>query len=106
MLKTLFKLLLACFFVVVTSLFLTGFERIHWMFSGSGLVAVIPQKIYQQLGDIHCDKRSIEVKRDSDGMMRYRCGSYWLLSKGDRSPALTKAWPEIKRLQKDGGFPS
>lgn len=104
--NTLFKLLLACLFVVVIGLFFTGFERIHWIFSGGGLVAVVPHKIYRQIGEIQCDKPTIEVKRDSDGILRYRCGSYWLLSNGDRSPALTNAWPEIKRLQKDGRFPS
>ena len=104
--KIFFKLLLACFVAVVIGLFFTGFERIYWMFSGSGLVAVIPEKIYRQIGEIQCDRPSIEVKRDSDGTLRYRCGSYWLLSNGDRSPELTNAWPEIKRLQKNGSFPS
>lgn len=104
--KTLFKLLLAGFVVVVIGLFFTGFERIYWMFSGSGLVAVIPKKVYREIGEIRCDMPSIEVKRDGDGTLRYRCGSYWLLSNGDRSTELTNAWPEIKRLQKNGGFPS
>jgi hypothetical protein len=71
------------------------------MFSGSGLVAVIPQKIYLQIGGIRCDQRSVEVKRDGDGTLRYRCGSYWLLSHGERSPELTNAWPDIKRKQKN-----
>lgn len=93
------KMLVACFFAIVLGLFATGIERIVWMFSGSRLVAVIPQKIYQQIAEIQCDNRSIEVKRDGDGMLRYRCGSYWLLSHGERSKKLTNAWPEIKRQQ-------
>jgi hypothetical protein len=98
------KVLAACLFVVVIGLFITGFERIVWMFSGSGLVAVIPQRVYQQIAEIQCNKRSIEVKRDGDGTLRYRCGSYWLLSNSYRSTELTNAWPEIKRQQKNGVF--
>jgi len=98
-----FKLLVTCFVAVVVGLFATGIERMVWMFSGSGLVAVVPQKLYQKFAEIHCDKRSIEVKRDADGMMRYRCGSYFLLSHGERSQALTNAWPELKHQMDEPG---
>ena len=36
-----------------------------------------------------------EVKRDADGVMRYRCGDYWLFSRQARSDQLTQAWPQI-----------
>lgn len=91
------KIAVASLLIVVAGLFFTGFERIVWMFSGSGLVAVLPQDLYAPIADIHCDKPSIEIKRDADGILRYRCGSYWLLAHGDRSSALTQAWPDLKR---------
>lgn len=95
--STIVKVLTTGFVAVVVGLFATGIERIVWMFSGSSLVAVVPQKLYQQIAEIHCDKRSVEVKRDADGMMRYRCGSYFLLSHGERSQELTDAWSKLKR---------
>ena len=91
------KALAICLFAVVVGLFATGIERIAWMFSGSGLLAVVPKKLYTPIADIQCDKPSIEVKRDADGVLRYRCGSYWLLSHGARSAELSAAWPELKR---------
>ncbi len=90
------KVLASCLLVVVVGLFATGIERITWMFSGSGLIAVLPKELYTPIADIHCDKPSVEIKRDADGVLRYRCGSYWLLSHGERSSALSAAWPEIK----------
>jgi hypothetical protein len=100
------KMVMVCFVALVVGLFATGFERIVWMFSGSALVAVVPKKLYQQVAEINCDELSIEVKRDTDGVMRYRCGSYWLLSHGNRSIELTNAWPEIRRMQRSGaGLP-
>jgi hypothetical protein len=92
----LFKALAICLLTIVVGLFATGIERMTWMFSGSRLVAVIPKKLYAPITDIRCDKPSIEIKRDTDGVLRYRCGSYWLLSNGDRSSALSDAWPGIK----------
>jgi hypothetical protein len=92
------KGLAICLFTVVIGLFATGLERMFWMFSGSGLVAVVPKKLYAPIADIDCDKPSIEIKRDADGVLRYRCGSYFLLSHGGRSAELSKAWPAIKPL--------
>ena len=94
--SVLFKALVICLLTIVVGLFATGLERMAWMFSGSRLLAVVPKELYAPIADIQCDKPSIEVKRDADGVLRYRCGSYWLLSHGDRSQALSDAWPEIK----------
>lgn len=95
------KVLAICLFTVVAGLFATGIERIVWMFAGSGLLAVVPLEGYRPIAEIRCAEPSIEVKRDADGVLRYRCGSYWLLSNEDRSPALTAAWSQIKpQLQK------
>lgn len=92
------KGLAICLFTVVVGLFSTGLERMYWMFSGSGLIAVVPKKLYAPIAEVNCEKPSIEIKRDADGVMRYRCGSYWLLSHGGRSEELSKAWPAIKPL--------
>lgn len=91
------KVVVGILLMVVAGLFFTGFERIVWMFSGSGLVAVLPRDLYAPIADIRCDQPTIEIKRDADGVLRYRCGSYWLLAHGDRSPALSRAWPDLKR---------
>lgn len=80
---------------VAISLFATGIERMAWMFSGERLLAVVPQQIYSTIADISCTRRYIEVKRDADGVLRYRCGDYWLLSNEGRSAALTKVWPQV-----------
>lgn len=93
---TIIKLVASCLTLVILSLFATGIERIVWMFSGSGLVAVVPQKLYQPFADIQCSQPAIEIKRDPDGVLRYRCGSYWLLAHGGRSAQLTQGWPDIK----------
>lgn len=92
----LFKLLAAALAALIVGLFSTGIERIVWIYSGSGLQGVVPKSIYATIADIHCDRPSIEVKRDADGVLRYRCGDYWLFSHAERSPALTEAWPRIK----------
>lgn len=94
--KTFAKLLLGCVIVAAVGLFATGIERIVWMFSGSGLFAEVPLDLYRPIADIRCDRPFIEVKRDGDGTLRYRCGSYWLLAHGGPSPGLTAAWPEIQ----------
>lgn len=95
------RLFLVCLVALAALLFATGFERIYWMFSGSGLVAVIPKSIYSTVPDISCSKRSIEVKRDSDGVFRYRCGDYWANSTEARSPALTSEWKRVAALIAD-----
>lgn len=92
----LLKLLAAALAVVVIGLFSTGIERIVWIYSGSGLLGVVPKAVYATVADIRCNRPSIEVKRDADGVLRYRCGDYWLISSSERSPALTEAWPRIK----------
>lgn len=76
-------------------LFGTGIERIVWMFSRGGLVADLPKSIYKNIPDIACERPSVEVKRDPDGVLRYRCGTYWLLSSEQRSPALTAEWRKV-----------
>lgn len=76
-------------------LFGTGIERIVWMFSRGGLVADVPKSIYTTIPDIACGRPSIEVKKDPDGVLRYRCGTYWLLSSEARSPALTAEWKKV-----------
>lgn len=95
--KSAAKLLAICLLVIVLGLFATGIERIVWMFSGSGLFAEVPHELYHPIADIDCDRPTIEVKRDGDGTLRYRCGSYWLLAHGGPSPGLTAAWPDIRR---------
>ena len=90
------KALAICLFAVVVGLFATGIERIAWMFSGGGLLAEVPRKFYKPIAEIDCDQPSIEVKRDADGVLRYRCGAYWLLSHEARSVDLSAAWPGIK----------
>lgn len=92
----LFKFLAAVLTIVVVGLFSTGIERMAWIYSGSGLQGVVPRSVYADIPDIHCDRPSIEVKRDADGVLRYRCGDYWLLSHSERSAALTAAWPRVK----------
>ena len=92
---SLIKILVLCLLTVVAGLFATGIERIVWMFSGSGLVAVVPRSVYESIPDIACNRRYIEVKRDADGMMRYRCGDYWLLSTEKRSTELTENWRQV-----------
>lgn len=91
-----FKVLAATLAIVVIGLFSTGIERIVWIYSDGGLLGVVPKSVYGTIPAIHCDSPSIEVKRDADSVLRYRCGDYWLLSHTERSPALTEAWPEIK----------
>ena len=95
--KIVAKLFLACVIVAAVGLFATGIERIVWMFSGSGLFAEVPRELYRPIADIECDRPFIEVKRDGDGTLRYRCGSYWLLAHGGPSAGLTAAWPTISR---------
>lgn len=95
------KTLAIALLVAVVGLFATGIERIVWMFSNGRLLAELPRKLYLPIAGIDCDKPSIEVKRDPDGVLRYRCGSYWLLSHEARSAELSAAWPEIAtRLRK------
>ncbi len=92
---TLARILATCVACAALGLFATGIERIVWMFGNGGLVAEIPRKLYGNLGDIECQRPSVEVKRDADGVMRYRCGDYWLFSRQARSDQLTQAWPQI-----------
>lgn len=91
-----FKLIATTAVLIALSLFATGIERIVWLYSGSGLVAVLPRAIYGTVPDITCQRPSIEVKRDPDGVMRYRCGDYWALSSEGRSPALTADWKRVQ----------
>ncbi len=91
------KVLVSCLLAVVLGLFATGIERIVWMFSRNDMFVVLPKDLYKQIEAIQCDRPAIEVKRDADGVLRYRCGTYWLLSHGERSLALSEGWPEMKR---------
>lgn len=93
------KTLAAILAVVVVGLFAAGIERIAWIYSGSGLIDVLPRRLYAGLAGIRCDRPSIEVKRDRDGVLRYRCGDYWPIARAVRSPALTAAWARLKAAE-------
>lgn len=95
--NTFLKLAAACLSLIVLGLFATGIERIVWVYSGSGLLGVVPKRLYLAVPEIQCDRPSIEVKRDSDGVLRYRCGDYWLFAREARSQALTGLWPHLKQ---------
>lgn len=91
-----FKLVATVVVLLAISLFATGIERIVWLYSGSGLVAVLPRAIYAVEPDVACQRPSVEVKRDPDGVIRYRCGDYWLLSSEGRSVGLTENWKRVQ----------
>ena len=95
--SVLFRILAGLLLAVVLGLFATGIERYVWMFSGSGTYVLVPKDIYRQTDEVQCEKPFIEVKHEVGGALRYRCGTYWLLSRTEHSTALNERWPAIER---------
>lgn len=90
--KNPFKLLVFVAVSIAALLFTAGIERMVWIFHGDGFAGSLPREVYRTIPEVNCKRPAIEAKRDRDGVLRYRCGTYWPLSTTERSPELTRQW--------------